>query len=78
MAIRSAEFCTINNLLRLFSEITGAQMVLAYSMIGLAVVLKVEIRVSFRLPHLVDVSALIRFIVLLAFFFCLCLYVLRS
>ena len=66
VAIQSAEFCTICNLCRLFFEITEAQTILEYSMIGLVVVLKVVIKVSFYLRHLVDVSALIIFIVLQA------------
>lgn len=66
VAMRNAVFCIFCSLFVFVSEMIGDQIVPAYSMIGLVIVLYVFINVSFDLPQCVVVSALSIFIVLLA------------
>lgn len=75
VAIRSAVFCIICSLFVLVSDIMGAQIVLAYSSMGLVMAVYVLSIVSFVFPQCVDVSDLSMFIVFLALFvvFCMCL-----
>ena len=66
IAILSAVFCVICSLLMFVSDASGDHMVETYSSMGLVMALYVAMIVSFRFPHVVDVSAFSICIVLCA------------
>ena len=57
--VRSAEFCIVCNLFVFVFDIMGDQIVLAYSRMGLTIVLYVMLSVSLDFPQCVVVSAFI-------------------
>ena len=67
VAILSAVFCVICNLLIFVSDANSNQMVETYSSMGFVMALYVAMTISFCFPHVVDVSALSICIVLRAF-----------
>ena len=67
VAILRALFCMVCSLCVLVSDIIGDQTVQAYSSVGLIMVLQVLVMVSFCLPQVVVVSALMMFSDLFAF-----------
>ena len=68
VAMRSAVFCIVCSLLICVCDTIGDHIVLAYSMIGLVIVLYVASIVSFCFPQCVPVSALRMLSVCLALF----------
>ena len=58
VAILSAVFCVICNLMMFVSDASGDHMVEPYSSVGIVMALYVAMIVSFCFPHVVDVSAL--------------------
>ena len=67
VAILSAVFCVLCSLLIFESDASGDHMVETYSSMGLVMALYVARIVSFRFPHVLDVSASSICIVLRAF-----------